>query len=465
MRRYRCISAVTLVVLFSAGVCLAGNAESLDDLKKENAQLSGRVDKLERELGEIRELLRTQIARKSNSPKEGSKRLVKEDWLEIHRLIRKEAESRSRKGITIGSDLDVELYGYVKLDASYDTAQTSVGNFARWVAPEGGGGHDDQFNMTARETRLGMKIKGPDVGSAKTSGRVELDFYGGGIENKPEPRMRHAYMNIEWPERRFSILAGQTWDVFSPLYPDTLNFTIAWWTGNIGWRRPQIRVTKGFKVSEDVDVKLEGAVARTIGHSGFYEEDSGEDAGFPGIQGRASVTFPFLGDKPTTIGFSGHAAGEEFDTSSEDNHDNLRSWSANLDVTTPVNRWLTIKGEMFTGSNLDAYLGGIGQGIDAVTLREIDSCGGWLAASLGPWDRWRFNVGAAIEAINPEGVTMGDAATGETRTLNRMIFGNVLYEVNKNAYVGFELSHWMTRYKHLSDGDSFRFQTSFIYKF
>lgn len=37
MNRYRCISMVTLVVLFSAGVCLADDAESLDDLKKENA--------------------------------------------------------------------------------------------------------------------------------------------------------------------------------------------------------------------------------------------------------------------------------------------------------------------------------------------------------------------------------------------------------------------------------------------
>ena len=116
--------------------------------------------------------------------------------------------------------------------------------------------------MTASETRLGLKIFGPDVNEIKTSGLVEVDFYGGGAENSPQPRIRHAYMKLEWPEQRLSLLAGQTWDVISPLNPSTLNYTVQWWGGNIGMRRPQIRVTKGLSISDDTDLTLQAALLR-----------------------------------------------------------------------------------------------------------------------------------------------------------------------------------------------------------
>lgn len=59
------------------------------------------------------------------------------------------------------SKVDAELYGYIKVDSSYDTARTSVGNLARWVESEGTRGHDDQFNLTANQTRLGLRFKCP----------------------------------------------------------------------------------------------------------------------------------------------------------------------------------------------------------------------------------------------------------------------------------------------------------------
>jgi hypothetical protein len=94
--------------------------------------------------------------------------------------------------------------------------------------------------MTANETRLGAKIKGPNVDGMEISGRVETDFYGGGAaENKPNLMMRHAYIELGWPHEKFSILAGQTSDVISPLVPTTLNYSVCWWVGNMAGR-PQI---------------------------------------------------------------------------------------------------------------------------------------------------------------------------------------------------------------------------------
>jgi hypothetical protein len=311
-----------------------------------------------------------------------------------------------------------------------------------------------------------LKITGPPDNEMNTSGRVEIDFYGDGAENRPEPMMRHGYMEINWPKDGFGILAGQTSDVMSPLYPPTLNYTVCWWAGNIGYRRPQIRLTKVFALNGETDLKLEGALARTIGLSGedFVETpgDAGEDAGFPGVQSRISVTFPWLQYGPTTLGFSGHWAKEELDTSASGDSKHFDSWSLNLDLAQTVNKWLTIKAELFTGENLSQYLGGIGHGINTSTFEEIQSRGGWVAASMGSRDKWQFNLGVSIDDVDNNDLA---GIAGDRREYNRSLFGNMIYSLNSNTQIGFELSRWHTEYDGQDEGDSVRAQTSFIYRF
>lgn len=435
-----------MLVLVSSGICLADVGTTPT---KENAELKARVEKLEKELAELKQMVKQQEEQETatgpNKP-----------------TVEPTKKTEEKKPVVAG--LDVELYGRLKLDAAYDTSRIDTGNYAKWVQSEASNKNDNQFNMTANESRLGMWIYGPKDEEVKTSGRVEIDFYGGGAENKSNPMMRHAYLNLDWPQDKFSILAGQTSDVISPLFPDTLNYSVGWWAGNIGYRRPQIRLTKSYAIDKNVDLKLEGAIARTIGLSSgsFTPGDAGEDAGIPSFQGRTSVTFPWFGHKPTTLGLSGHWAKEEYDTDASGTSDKFDSWSLNLDLTQPINEWLTIKGETFSGRNLSAYLGGIGQGVNTARSKEIASKGGWMAANLGPWGKWSFNVGAGID--DPENDDL-EGISGDKRELNRSIFGNVIYNVDKNAQIGFELSQWHTEYQGEGSADSLRAQTSFIYKF
>jgi hypothetical protein len=443
-----------LLMLVACGISFA---DAGSDPTKENAELKARIEKLENELAELKKIV---MQKEETKAKEAGRPTPAEP---------NKIQPTGKKPVVSG--LDVEIYGRLKLDAIFDTSRMDTGNYAKWVEPESSNRDDDQFNMTANETRLGLNIKGPDISDTKTSGRVEIDFYGsGGTENKPNVMMRHAYMNLDWPQNRFSILAGQTSDVISPLFPQTLNYSVGWWAGNIGYRRPQIRLTKSYAVNKDVDLKLEGAIARTIGLSGsFTPGDAGEDAGIPSFQARTSVTFPLLPYKPTTIGFSGHWAKEEFDTDANGTNQKFDSWSLNLDLTQPINEWLTIKGELFHGKNLSAYLGGIGQGVRNIGTpsvpvydEEIESRGGWVAAELGPWGKWNFNLGFGID--DPQNDDLS-AVANSNREYNRMIFGNIIYSIDKNAQIGLELSQWRTQYKDQSDSDALRAQTSFIYKF
>jgi len=422
---------LSLVLLTSIGTtCLAANSE---DLARENAELKRKVEKLDKDLGELKKI-----------------------------VIPQAEASGSQSPMIVWSDLDIQLYGYLKLDASYDSSRTTNGNYAQWVEKENENDDDNQFNMTANQSRFGMKINGPDGEAMNASGLVEVDFYGGGSENKSHLMMRHAYVKLDWPEYRFNIIAGQTSDVISPLFPSTVNYSVGWWTGNIGYRRPQIRLTKETELGADTDLKLEGALARTIGRDSVSKTDSGEDSGLPSLQGRASTSLPLVGSKLTTVGVSGHLGKEEYDIDASGQHKNFKTWSLNMDVTQPINKWLSFKGELFTGENLSAYLGGIGQGVTLDSpnqYEEIRSKGGWIAASLGPWDDMRFNVGGGIDDVDGGQINTGN------RTLNKSIFGNMFYAFNKNTEWALELSHWKTEYDGPGDADNLRLQTALIYKF
>jgi hypothetical protein len=461
------LSAALLVT--TSGICRADNAS---DPAKENAELRQRVERLEKELEELKKIVLQQAKTpasetpKAESPKTqpspaATPNLGEADLQKIAEMVQKETAKKK----VVWSDLDVQIYGILRLDSSYDTSQVEPGNYIKWVKSEKNNKNDNQFDMTANQSRLGLKINGPEDDQLKTSGLLEVDFYGvGGEENKATIKMRHGYLKLEWPNERFDIIAGQTWDVISPLNPYTLNDTVMWYAGNIGYRHPQLRLTKSYSLGKDVDLKLEGALARTIGRKATFTGaiDSGSDAGFPCMQARTSITFPWFGPKPTTIGISGHWAKEEYDFNNITPtiiNKKFRSWSINLDLTQPINKWLAVKGELFNGENIDAYAGGIGQGVNLTAYREIGSRGGWVAAELGPWDKWRFNIGAGVDSVDKDDINV------DYRTLNRSIFGNVIYSINKNAEVGFELSNWQTDYKGPGDADSLRAQTSLIYKF
>jgi hypothetical protein len=387
----------------------------------------------------------------------------------------------------VWSEASIELYGYIKADASYDTSRVDEGNYARWVESPGvdKGNDDEQFNLTARQSRFGLNISGPDIGSTKTTGRVEIDFYGGGPEYRANPMMRHAYLKVEWPKIDFSILAGQTSDTISPLFPNMLNYTVGWWAGNPGYRRPQVRFTKGFSLGKDVRFQLEVAPARTIGHNEPFNAlvDTGEDAAFPSVQSRGSISFPLLTSKKTILGVSGHWGREEYDYDTAGHSVDIETWSANLDLTFPILDWLMFQGEFWTGRDLDAYLAGIGQGIVVVTDKNsyiiplttsgsttpiagtflsafgIAATGGWGALNCGPFGPWRINLGGGLDSPHD-----GDVPS-KGRTQNVSVWGNVTYDITKAVQVGVELSYWNTKYKDLESGESIRVQTSMIYRF
>ena len=439
-------------VLVTAGLANGGEAPpaTLEDLAKENATLK-------KELQDLRKLVEERLKPAEGVPA-GEEKTLRQEIDELKKAL-------PANKFPMLSSLKVELYGFIKLDASYDTAHVRPGNYAYWVDSEATNRHDNQFNMTANETRLGLNISGPQVGEVMTSGRFEMDFCGGGPENKSTPMLRLAYVKVDWPEYDFNIIAGQNWDIISPLAPNGINYLVNGFTGNIGYRRPQVRISQGVEVNETSKVLLEGGLFRTIGDVPYVGGvDSGSDSGFPTMQARMGITFPMLTAKPTTIGFSGHWGVEEYDIPPGTYGDDIafNTWSGNVDLAMPIAGPLSLKAEGYMGENLDTYVGGIGYGVNPAAGREIAARGGWACFSIAPVQAWEFNVGGGFED-NDKNDMVGMAAT--SRTYNRNFFGNVLYNINKAAQVGIELSQWKTDYMGTAPGRAVRVESAIKYKF
>lgn len=97
-------------------------------------------------------------------------------------------------------------------------------------------------------TRFGTRFTGLEMGNAKVSAYVEVDFTGGTATNSL--RFRHAYTRFDW--EKTSLLFGRTWHptFIEKVYPGTLNEN----TGlpfQVFNRSPQLRLTH--KLNDNLD--------------------------------------------------------------------------------------------------------------------------------------------------------------------------------------------------------------------
>jgi hypothetical protein len=335
-----------------------------------------------------------------------------------------------------------------------------AGNFARWVASTSLIESHDHFNLTARQTRLGIRVDRQRDGELLVKGRIEIDFYGGGGENKNQPMLRHGYAEIEWPEKGLTVLAGQTSDLISPLFPATINYPVAWWAGNVGYRRPQIRVTRSQATADGGALVLAAALSRSIGDDfGKIEPgDSGADSGVPTVQVALSRQFSRSG-KAGAVGISAHWGKEELREQLGEPLLEFDSWSVGLDYSIPLAGRYAFKGEVWTGEDLDDYLGGIGQGINRATGEPISSTGGWMAVEGRPNAKCFVGLGGSVDDPDDDNLPVG------SRTRNGAFWATYLYDVRSYLRTGIEVSHWSTDYAGLADESALRVQGTVIYSF
>ena len=275
-------------------------------------------------------------------------------------------------------------------------------------------------------------------------------------ENQPDTRLRHAYWEAKNDDYRF--LVGQYWDLTSPLLPSTINFSVNWGAGNIGFRRAQFRVERYLEMSDNLLWTIQAAAASEVIQDFGTAEDIGrESPNWPMIQARTALTVGDRGGQPITMGISGHIGETGFDFESGDPanpslgpEDDARfeTWSFNTDFTVPFTDRLGVHGEFFTGANLSPLLGGIIQGVCPCLRDPIRSTGGWVEIWYDVTSNVHTNFGFGIDDPINSDILVG-------RTYNRVVYANVLLDLTGHLATGLEVSSWKTSYTNRSSEPGF----------
>lgn len=360
--------------------------------------------------------------------------------------------------------LDVSVYGYVKLDAFYDTRETvngREGHFLLWpTAPSYDADGVDRnahgsFNMLAVQSNFGIRVTGPTILKAKTNAKIEGDFFGQMNENINLVRLRHAYFQMSW--QHTDLLIGQYWNPVFNLgaFPNTISFTTG--TPVLPFsRNPQVRITQHLG-----NFALIGVVQSQRDYSSFGPNPANpmssipsseflKNSGLPEVHGK--ITYDYKNDDlffragagggykqivPFTESPTGYATNEK-----------VPGISATAYVNFGLSAW-NFKGGIVYGQNATDVmsLGGfaVSQVRDSVRAYYEYTCLSsyslWMDMSkqLGAW-----NIG--VFAGNVENLGSESPIVGNTWGIGNDI-GRIyrvsprVYWQNKNFRLAFELEH------------------------
>jgi len=377
------------------------------------------------------------------------------------------------EGITwkdlLGSGSSLRFYGFVRLDAQWDDSRFNDPAIPIWVLSEDGnppGGvpngvvapdaDQSEFSLSARLTRLGMDLKAPPItgmGDPALTGKIEIDFYNIGLndaDSRNAIRMRLAYLDLDWGS--WSLLAGQDWDVISPLFAAVNSDIMMWGAGNLGDRRPQLTLKNVSQLGEQSSVVTEFGIALTGAVGGSSVSGglrSGEASGQPMVNARVGVEGKTDSGGAWQAGVWGHVSQERFDATGagEDRYD---SDSVGVDFRVPLSgskAWFM--GEAWTGKNLSDVRGGILQGVNPSTGDEISATGGFLELGYQATEHMTLFVGYSED--DPD----DDDLNPFMRAKNTIPYVAARWKYGA-LNCGVEVLDWTTEYVDLEDGDALR---------
>ena len=381
----------------------------------------------------------------------------------------------------------ISLYGRLELNTAYETDVTN----GLWSANAPAGAKGDAQSRTSlsiARTRLGLNLEGPSKDDEPSlKGKFEADFAGnssysnfnGTSGSNGGFRVRQSWGSVTFKDLCLTLLFGQTDDVVNPLDPPSVNPSSYNGAGNIGNRRPQIRVTEAIG---PVEVAVAATHDRTYGYTARIDKDKADpstpavgnpgdpdyiaphtgtdkaitDADAPSIpafQGRLGVKLPasWAGEKANlALGLGGLFAKNEA-ANADDKHHYAKpepSYMFGADLSLPIIDILTLTGEFFTGQNLSRYGdGSLGQSRAYSDDGGIKSIGWWggLAAKLPASVSAGAGVGA--ESLDDKSKSNGKAES------NMFIFANLAYNFTSAAKVTFEYVNFSTDYSVFKNGE------------
>ncbi len=423
----------------SAEITLEEVLKKVEELEKENKKLKERYERDNKRLEKELENVKKELAEIKGEPAEAYVPEKKED----------------RFPASVFCKLPIKLYGFFKGDMIYNDSQ--VGEWGAAAPSEGGGGNDDEFLMTVRWSRVGLKADGIELpGDGKIKAAVEADFVNvdpsqGDADRHPSMRLFQAYVDIKYED--WDLLAGQVWDFFSPFDPNMINAAWLERGGNIGYRHPELRFTYHFRdVAGGTLTTQAGVVDTTLLQN---------DTGYPVLAGYVYYENEAMG-MPYYLG-AGGIYGQQRISGNITGYADI--WAATVAAKLKVNDKLYFTGEGFVGQALQDFWGGSTTSVITYpdgTGKGVRARGGWAQATYLPFKKVEMNCGAGIDDVMLAGNPNLPLSVWD---YNYTMFANFKYKIIADLWWAIEYQYFKTKYLEQPSGDANRVQSSVIYRF
>ncbi|MBC2695882.1 MAG: hypothetical protein HF982_11520 [Desulfobacteraceae bacterium] len=369
---------------------------------------------------------------------------------DAERLDRLEMEIEEIKALkpstaeNVWAKYNMRIYGRVKVDLNYDTAEFKYNDFVAAVKEDAS---NDSVNFNPRDTRFGFEANHTD-GNWTGKGRFEIDFYGTNAGNNLIPRMRLGYVDLANNSSGTSLRVGQDWIPVAQQNPATIDFGVLSAAGNLWWRVPQVTLRQKL---DNLEFLLSAMKHRRT--------DTEEEERMPWALARVAYNF---GDG-NLVALGGGYQSNEYGQTGKDIDRSLVALEIKLNLG-----HVLLKAEGFWGEALDKdflrYEMGINDS-DPNNPKEIEAIGGFISLTANATDDLTVSAGYGIDdPRNDDMKTMRGSLGDRQFTRNDIAFVNGWYKITKGVKVGAEVMYVNTERFNKTD-EGMRYTLSTFYNF
>ena len=371
------------------------------------------------------------------------------------------------QGESVWAKYNMKIWGRVKVDYNYDTAQFENFNDFLGVPSDSIATADqknDSTNFNPRDTRLGFAAM-HGAGEWAGKGVVELDFYGTNSGDNLIPRMRLAYVDLANKDWGTSVRVGQDWQPVQSLNPSTIDFGILSASGNLWWRRPQLTVR------QNLDLGDAGGLQFLVSAMQARRTSTANETRMPWVLGRVAYNFDFLDGKHMVALDGGYQRDKVKTTTGAD--DSIDRWLAGLEAKFAFGPVL-VKGEVWTGQGIGGdflrYDLDTRQNAAGTKVRSWEvNPSGWVDVTYKIIPRWSVTVGAGMDNPDNTGYNRNSGNLNRQFTRSTNFYANTWWTLGPDIKVGFEVMTLEAK-RDKPNGNSFhdngqRYTTSIYYGF
>ena len=333
------------------------------------------------------------------------------------------ASQASALTLNVGDDTEASLYGYARLNMSYDLdGNRAVSTRAGSFSPSANEDVEGHFGADVQQSRIGVKVKHAS-GVAIT---VEGDFRGSG-NGAGSLRMRHAYGEYK------GFMAGRNWSNYTSFVGNTptLDFDSLAGTAGSQDRAEQIRYTTGalsFSLEDPSSQGVLGAGGNTRTSAPALTarvQDSADALSYAAAALISQVTADDGTNDDSAMGYAVFAAAK-FALS------DMISIQGAINYTDGANGYLWRSGSNYYGPS--AY-------VDGNSIETISGYGGSIGTSVALGGGRSINLGYGTTTLDLDDAIAAGATTNADPETNQNIFLNYMWSPVKNVMFGVEYGY------------------------